>query len=240
MTTRIMRETLIILAGGKQTRWGQYSSKMLAPVLGLPLIRRTCAQLRRTGQPRPTIYSADAEVVGNERAFWPDRYQGSILEAIAATSLLWRRQTTILLGDVVFSDQAMQWLAETRVDKTKPIQIFGKTGPNEFTDKRWPEIYGLRFSLSAGNRLLECIEETLKGPCERKKIWELYRALLRLPQAREPDYWYLYHPPQSQLFAEISDWTDDIDRSVEYWNLVRRLGLLIRNASVRREAAESA
>ncbi len=53
ITTRIMAEVLIILAGGKQTRWGQYSSKMLAPVLGLPLIRRTCAQLRRTGQPRP-------------------------------------------------------------------------------------------------------------------------------------------------------------------------------------------
>lgn len=233
-------EALIILAGGRQERWGLYSSKMLAPILGQPLIRRTCAQLRRMGQPRPTIYSADAEVVGNERAFWPDRYQWTVLEAIAATSLLWRRQTTIILGDVVFSDQAMQWLAETRVDETTPIQLFGKTGPNIFTGKAWPEIYGLRFSISAGNRLLECIKETLNGPCERKKIWELYRALLRIPQAREPDYWYYYHPPQSHLFAEISDWTDDIDRPEEYWNLVPRLEQLIRNASVRHEATELA
>lgn len=233
-------EALIILAGGKQVRWGQCSSKMLAPVLGRPLIRRTCAQLRRTGQPRPTIYSADAEVVGNERAFWPDRCQGTVLEAIAATSPLWRRQTTILLGDVVFSDQAMQWLAETGVDETNPVQVFGKTGPNEFTDKRWPEIYGLRFSISAGNGLLKCIDEALNGPCERKIIWELYRALLRIPQVREPDYWYYYHPPQSRLFAEISDWTDDIDSPEEYRNLVGRLGQLIRNASVRPEATELA
>ncbi len=233
-----MTEALIILAGGKQERWSQDSSKMMAPILDQPLIRRTCAQLGRTGQPRPTIYSADADVVGDERAFWPDRYQETVLEAIAATSPLWRQQTTILLGDVVFSDQAMQWLAETGVDETEPVQLFGKTGSNIFTGKAWPEIYGLRFSVSAGHRLLECIRETLNGPNERRKIWELYRALLKIPQTREPDYWYYYHPPQSHLFAEVSDWTDDIDRPEEYWSLVPRLEQLIRNASVRYEAPE--
>jgi hypothetical protein len=215
-----MEKTYIILAGGVQSRWKEASSKMLVPVFNQQLIRRTCSLLKNNNG-TPIIYSNDSEVIGGERSFWPEKHSLEILEAIAATHPLWRGITTILLGDVIFSKNAIQWIATTHAYET-PIQIFGKTGSNLFTQKPWAEIYGLRVLDNAKNNLLDNIDKSLQAPKEKKKIWDLYSVLLGMAPATEPVLKY----PKSKIFVEILDWSDDIDTPEEYHNIIRMLNYL--------------
>lgn len=219
--------TLIILAGGKQTRWTDQSNKMLSAIDGQPLIYRTYSLLQDVGMVEPVVYSKNQEVIGTKKSFYPESEQETVVEAISATSSLWKNGTiTILLGDVVFSRNVLFWLAHSWLNENDPIQLIGRLGQNSFTGKPWPEIYGIRFLVSASERILQGIDSVLSGKYERKKIWELYRALIGEPQIEKPDLNYLYHPPKNNIFAVVKDWTDDIDTLEEYQNMIRLLAYL--------------
>ena len=103
-----------------------------------------------------------------------------------------------------------------------PIQIFGKTGSNLYTQKPWAEIYGLRVLDNAKNILLDNIDKALQAPKEKKKIWDLYSVLLGMAPATKPVLSY----PKRKIFVEILDWSDDIDTPEEYHNIIRMLNYL--------------
>jgi bifunctional N-acetylglucosamine-1-phosphate-uridyltransferase/glucosamine-1-phosphate-acetyltransferase GlmU-like protein len=217
-----MKETYIILAGGVEVRWKVASSKMLVPILGQPLIRRTCSLFKKINNISFVVYSNNKEIIGEEIGFWPKSNSLEILEAITKTSPLWKGVTTILLGDVIFSNKAIEWIATTCPKNETPIQLFGKTGSNPYTQKPWAEIYGLRLLEDAKNVLLNCIDKTLQTHKKKKKIWDLYSVLLGMPVATKPVLKY----PKSKIFVEILDWSDDIDTCEEYYNMLRLLSYL--------------
>jgi hypothetical protein len=222
-----MSNTLIILAGGKQTRWPDKTNKMLSPINGQPLIYRTYSLLQDVGFQKPIVYSKFPEVIGANESYYPEKDKETIVEAIAASSCLWNDgMITILLGDVVFSRNVLALLSRSLLNDSYPIQLIGRLGHNPFTGKPWPEIYGLRFLGSASEKILKSIDEVLNGKYERKKIWELYRALIGVPQIEKPDSEYLFHPPRNKIFALVNDWTDDIDTPEEYHNMTRLLDYL--------------
>lgn len=97
--------TILIMAGGKQTRWMADYPKQLAKIGDTTLIERTLSQLDGLGV---TVITADGRIIDNVN---PRYSSTSIHKYLAGTILayrpLWRGQVVILLGDVMYTPQAI-------------------------------------------------------------------------------------------------------------------------------------
>ncbi len=227
---------VLMLAGGEATRW--YSpgleevsassqrvrleqSKLFAPIRGEALMNRTVRQLAQRGVKQPWVYNLRDTLPLGCRRFQPENHPSDIILAMAQSASHWKVDVTILLADVVWSEEALN-----RVLESQPMswRFFGKLGPNAHTKKPWGEIYALRFSAESASEVLEAINRLYTNPCWRRKLWELYRSMLQhpIPQTLPPAS-YVNKPPKSRNFCELPDWTDDIDEIADYERLTSLL-----------------
>lgn len=224
---------VILLAGGKGLRWQSSAkrsradgsredvtvvveNKLLVDILGQPLLWRTLDGLARAGASAPVVYGAGLELPTGTATFHPRQAPPEIILALNASRPLWKDADDVLflLGDVVWSSTALR-----RLLAPSPVswRFYGKLSGNAFTGKAWPEIYALRARRGAMKSIVAAARRLDESGAWRKKLWELYRMLLQQPcPETTPDRGYLFHPPSSDHFHVIADWTDDIDELGEY------------------------
>lgn len=187
----------LILAAGDSDRWKGRIPKQLIQIRNEPLISGTIRQIRHK---RHYIITHNQEIIGalNGSEHFEPKQQRWITETLLSTKSLWGERTLVLLGDVIYSDEAIDLM----LNCTKPLSVFGC---------KW-EIFGLSFSGQNINEvrtsLSVAIEHAEQGG--RGKLWEFYRTYCGIPLSNTQTL-------EKEVFVPIDDRTNDIDSIEEYF-----------------------
>lgn len=200
---------VLIYAAGKQTRWDLPTKKQLVDVGGEPLLCRTIRQVRVKGY-EPIVIAHDPEIIAVARISFNPPKKPWFLESFLETAHLWKKQTIVLFGDVVFSPAAIDIIFAARglfrVFMRK--ELLGRLVGNLY------ETFAFRFEHTVSQRLCELSrvvlattedfpEDVLSGDVRR-----LYEEYCGLP-SRKYEF-------ESEVFCPIEDWTDDFDTTEDY------------------------
>lgn len=197
----------IVLADGKQERWPAGAPpKELLLVDREPILLRTIRLFEQALQTFVYVYTrkpAVIEAVSRFRCF--DYGEADTqLEAMARARPLWRDRQICLLGDVYYSEAAVEAIAACR----RPVAFYGRRLQSELTGKPWGELVAMAWNREHDEDMLS----SLHNWKDRPLLWSPYRdfAGLWLPEGEN----YLFHTPE--CLVEIDDWTDDFDSPEEY------------------------
>jgi hypothetical protein len=188
---------VFILASGSQKRWNrskpEYPIKQLVPIEGVPLIYRTINQLFSRGIV-PTVVSKIDELNIGDRIIPEDsRFAVSSLHS---TMPQWGAENLVLLGDVYFTDKAIDMCLNMDGD----IHFAGL--PREIFAVYWRDVDKM-------DRLLR--ETTLygeKGTRYAGKLWTLYRSFIGVDLEK--------HIHNMNHYTFIKDGSRDFDKWSEY------------------------
>lgn len=206
---------IFILAAGEQTRWGDFwSPKHLVDIGGEPLIERLVRQVREYSEVEPIIVTHDERFVmeGYNRLIPEDR--STLCATIMSTSSYWRGRTTLLLGDVVFSPEALHTILNCR----DPIRVFGRKELQGRIVGRYYELFALSFGPSMQDRvrarLAEAIQHAIIHPDDlcKGRLRRFYERYCALPLGS--------YQHEDEVFFPIEDWTEDIDAKEDYAQFV--------------------
>lgn len=206
--------TIIILCAGEATRWNNYLGipKQLITIGGEPLLERTIRLLHSKGLYDINIVSLNEQLkIDTCSIFKPLKYQW-IVETLLSTQSLWNENTIILLGDVFFTQKAINTIVSSRSN----IHIYGRYEANRYTSANWGEIFALSFKRSDWHQLIKntkniIYQAKLGG---NGKLWTLYRSLAGFPLEK--------HQVENKIFISIDDFTDDFDFPSEYDSNIRK------------------
>jgi hypothetical protein len=185
------------MADGLGSRWNhpEVQYKQLIDINGTPLVIRTINQLANHNiiLVAPEYFeSVIPENVALTSLGYRDNEKRPLLDGILRTKKWWTDITYILLGDVVYSNAAIECLFNIDFDSW----VLGRTKPNKIIGKQAGELFSLVFSPEK-----EDIEKNLKTALSKPgctgKLW---------------DYYFSYQPP----LLELNDYTDDIDSPEAY------------------------
>lgn len=100
----------LILCAGNGSRWGEYLGvpKQLITINNETLLDRTVRLLNKNGNNNIEIVFNDHRVMLNHCAFYRPSKSQWIVETLLSTRDLWKGQTIILLGDVFYTERAIQ------------------------------------------------------------------------------------------------------------------------------------
>ena len=206
----------VIMAGGKEQRWGQYLGvhKHLLQVHGERLLDRTVRLLLERGARQIKIVARHPEydLPGCELVFPPDLENGGAVASRDFWSL--RARTTILFGDVFFTDEAMDRICAMAPSEFTAI---GRSKASEITGCPYEELFG--FSLLPENharvdRSIARVKAALAtGEIKSCGGWAIYRHLQGLPLRK--------HRCRHN-FLDIDDFTDDFDFPEDYDRWIER------------------
>jgi hypothetical protein len=202
------------MSDGTGSRWQHpiVKYKQLIDIDGSPLTLRTIKQLN--------IYTTNIiliapdefktlidipEYVVQTTLGYRDNEKRLLLDGILRTKDFWGEKTTIVLGDVVFSDAAIH----TFFNIDLPSWILGRTRPNKYTEKKAGELFSLTFNI-AHTEMLYNLTTALSKLGNTGKLW---------------DYYFSYKPA---LF-ELHDWTDDIDSPEAYKQFYPKMIEMVKN-----------
>lgn len=221
----------IILCNGNSVRWtdAEPRHKWMAKIDGQPNIHRTVNLLRRAGIPRERISCATskehASLLGHICELRAVGRTESTCETIMHAIGQEAHRTVILLGDVVYSSNAIREIVEDR----SRIQFFGRPGASKFSLKKWGELFALSFT-SDGLNEVQPIVATLandlrSGKRARAIVWDIYSAVTGSTETPRKIV--------RSLFTVIDDETDDYDTKEEYDRMVLRIELTAQRRSLR-------
>lgn len=198
-------------------RWGEGTPKQLVAVDGEPVLHRTVRKcLVRKIQ--PTIVAVDpALTMPQVASFEPSdhRYWVSTLLSCAP---LWGDETIVLLGDVWFSAEAMDQIAEG-----SGLRVYGRQGCSALTGGP-PEVFACRFSrehhTEVASALIASIAHADRWFAQTSagydrtgrpigSPWQFYRALIGCQL--ETEQW-----DESVWVESPDDFTDDFDSLARY------------------------
>ncbi|WP_129307993.1 hypothetical protein [Streptomyces sp. L2] len=201
---------VIIACAGSQTKWGNHLGvpSHLVPLRahhGVPLLYRTVGQARElTGDVHLTCPAGDVRyklpgvTVHEQDGGAPSEY--------AATRDLWnpRGRTVLLLGDVYFTDRAMDTIGGFR---PQTYRVFGRPYGSRITGTPYGEIFAASWwpaqHARMDKRLAHVHELRAAGIVTRPPGW----MLLRSWQQTRIDQ----HIVTGDWFTPINDLTDDFD-----------------------------
>lgn len=186
---------VLILSAGEAKRWAGWA-KQLAPLWdGETVLSRMVRQVRSHGL-EPTIVARDPEIfeVATAPIFHPGP-TSSVFETAALCRHLWAEETTLLLGDVVFTDAV---IADTLASPGNSLRIF--TNPRE------------TYALSFGIAIQDQVENALWHHARLAEAGGK-RPLRELRDTVAPSSWVI-----------VKDRTDDIDSPEKYELIMARWG----------------
>lgn len=204
---------MIIACSGSQEKWGGHlgvPSHLVPDRAGVPILHRTVAQAARLlgedvhilapiGDPRYQVPGAVTHGIG----YAPSEY--------AASRPWWddHGRTVLLLGDVWFTDEALQTVAGRT---EREYRAFGRYGRSAVTGTPYGEIFAISW-WPAQHKLLDRHLQTLHGlravgKSNRPPGWLLLRLIQNTPVTR--------HLVRSPWWVEVDDLTDDLDAAVDY------------------------
>lgn len=206
----------LLLCAGSQRRFkGRPEAKQLVTILGEPVLDRTIRQLRDLSVTGITVISANPDLQRTGAAFFtPDRHRW-LAETMLSSRPLWSGRTLFLLGDVVFSDKAIQAMVTAQGNP----RFMGRAAANPYTMCPWSELFGLVVDEPDFERVEDLLNKAIAhglngGP---GKLSCVYAAHLGVP------FQSMQHGPRPSdptHFLAIDDWTDDMDFPNEYENMV--------------------
>lgn len=207
----------ILMCGGVLTSWDK--PRQLTEIKGEPIVERTIRLLRENGVDDIAISTHDPEFQYfgvpilwhqndyTERGY--DDFDGYWVDAF----YLLDEPVCYLMGDVVFSSEAIKTIVETETDD---IEFFASRPPfDERFSKVWAEPFALKVvnneHLRESIRVCKIVQDA--GITYRKPImWELWQIIKRTP-LNTIDY---------DNYTAINDYTCDIDEpediaKIERW-----------------------
>lgn len=189
--------TVFILAGGRQERWNGSDLKQLSVVYGMPVIERTMEQLAALGHDCKIVSDHLGLMVKFQSKVYAPAAHRFAVETLKSTSHLWRGQVRVLLGDVVYTRDALEQI----LNYHGSLHCFGSQ----------TEMFGLSFNDHSNilNAIRYAIWHAEQGG--HGKLWNLYRAYHLLDLN--------YHVIEKD-FTFIDDLTTDFD-TVEEFEQVR-------------------
>jgi len=201
------------MAHGLQERWvvgahRSFRAKHLLPIKDkTPMLKRTIDLFEPHGDIFTFAWKWYEEWI--EYSCLPIHPVRSLLDGVLQTRQYWSDRTIFLLGDVLFSRQAV-----LDISKINKLKFFGRPAPNRVTGKRASELFGFTMMRNDWDQIIEHCEfmtvptgkpKNLKYP---PKLWALYRLCCGNEVHQDIiDLDYLW---------VIDDYTDDID-SPEAW-----------------------
>jgi len=195
----------IIMCDGLGIRWNNSDIryKQLIPLDDTTIITRTIYQLEKYDTEILVIAPDDFKpYINNHRITtlgYRDNQERTLIDGIVRTRDFWKYRTNIILGDVIFSNRAIDLLFYYMDYEF----IIGRTGRNKVTGKLAAELFALSF---AGFHAENVFQRMLKMS---GKLW---------------NYYYKFHPP---LFNP-EDYTDDIDSPQAYDQFYQRMLYAVR------------
>lgn len=194
--------TVIILAGGTQSRWTGAFQKQLCDINGTPLIRDTIKKCTKY------IYEDDINILAWHpeikdvvpNAFMPDKHS-CVCESLFETRNLWKGKVLVMHGDVIFSYETLR-----KMFNSDGLLFFGNTH----------EIFGYTFMESDYDKMrrsLEIVSIQYELGNGRGKLWELYRTNAGLPL--EEHEW-----GKHSTYVHIDDYTQDFDLLSQYYDFI--------------------
>lgn len=202
-----------ILCAGRALRWNDFTTlpKHLAQVDGETLLDRTVRQLSTRGVQEIAVVSNDERLQRPGCALLSPARCRWAAETLATTRHGWNGNTAILLGDVYYTDQAMDSILACG----EPLAVFGRPGPSRLTGSCWAEIFALRIRKNGVARMDSAIQQAIRDAETggRGKLWEIYRALTGQPLRGKRIQL------DERIFRTIDDLTDDVDTPEEWERL---------------------
>jgi hypothetical protein len=200
---------IYILAQGKGSRWYDHfrhedeydmpsEYKQLIPVNGEPNLFRTIRMLEDCGRDDYLVIAEGSMFTPEQVDSLPNkiktlRHPGNILHGVWQL-LDFSQENIFLLGDVIFSEQA---IADIVAYDEREYTLWGRFKDNIFTGKQAGEI----FALTVSKEFTPLVKKQLSTiKLLQNKLWGFYHH-------------YLF----SGNWAEVDDWTDDIDSPNEYF-----------------------
>lgn len=198
---------VITLCAGEQERWGDNGNpKQLVDVGGEPLLARLVRQCRRAGH-EPVIVTHDERLTLSDRTYVPGKRRWTV-ETLLSTRFMWGDRTVVLLGDVVYTRDALDKILSSR----EPFQVFGRKELRYRLAGRYYEIFALSFDQTQAervedtlNRAISMIENGKAGWGKLRLLYELWCGLPLGEFAHE-----------DVVFYPIEDATEDIDAPEDY------------------------
>lgn len=212
---------VIILCAGEASRWNSYMGirqKHLISVEGEVLLERTLNQVLKQSPKKITVLikagdnelyqkycSGKAELV----EIRPPQEAETPAWKYLSSENYWNKNgiTISLLGDVWFSDQAIERIFQ---DDVNDWLAFGRTGKSEFTGCPYGEIFSQKFSnLDKHLQSLKLLNDLyLAGLCNAHASgW----ALCQVISDEDPNI-----RTAGNNFVEIDDFTEDFDFAEDY------------------------
>lgn len=212
----------IIMAAGDGVRWRDHLGvpKHLVSIDGETLVHRTARQANDRGW-RVDVVGLDKRYptphsklhLLPDAARWPT---GTDADKFLSSRYLWSPdgRSIVLYGDVFFTDEAMNLIANFAV---RDWTLFCRFGPNKLTGHKAGECFAQSFWPEQQTRHLKLLKRggdlVRRGKLPRYGGWEHYRLMVGLDPKQ--------HVENGQ-FVEIDDWTDDFDTRGQFDRFIRR------------------
>lgn len=188
----------MIPCGGDQSRWNGPGRKQLIEIDGAPLLERTLRQVRQRYSESDIRVLADVDEIVRlwPSAFMPEQHR-TLCESLNSMPVD-RDRVTILLGDVLFTDAALDRIA---TDERNPQTTFYGA---DF------EIYAINLSAEELRRLSSEVVAS-SDPEVLGKLWNLYYVHAYGKPLVKPHDWAVH-----ESFVKIKDGTQGFDRYDQY------------------------
>lgn len=205
---------IILAASGSQHKWDNHLGvpSHFAPLTrhgGQPLIERTVEQLSRYGHELHITVPGD-ERYGSLNGTKHVR-EWSYFSEYDSSRNLWDEygRTILMLGDVYFTDQAIERIL---LFAKRQYMAFGRFGPSEITGTPYGELFAVSWWPEHHEMMDKHLSNVHKlrarGTITRPPGWMLLRSWQGTPLNR--------HRVDPKFFVEIDDDTDDIDYPIDY------------------------
>lgn len=203
-----MIHAAVIVAGGLAKRWGNYGgvAKHFVEIDGEPIISRTIRQSSALFDRTVAVVPQFGYVSGVDREILaPEETRGREPWKILSSKEEWSSgRTTLLYGDVYFTDTAIKKISTT----TAPLTFLMRRTKSERTGKPHGEIYAISFTKPLHERIVAAMEDFTPPPdIPTRAGWHLLHRLRDVA-----------------TLIEIDDETEDFDNAEDYENWMRATG----------------
>ena len=200
--------TAVIVAGGIGSRWGLQGgrSKHFIEIDGEPIISRTIRQSSALFDRTVAVVPQFDYVSGVDREILaPEETRGREPGKILSSKDEWSsNQTTLLYGDVYFTDSAIKKIAASEAE----LAFLMRWDKSNRTAKPYGEIYAISFAASMHEQIIAAMEDFT--PAKRVPPRAGWHLLNRLEGAA--------------AVIEIDDETEDFDTPEDYERWMRATG----------------
>lgn len=214
-----MTDRYIIPCAGNGNRWTEQTGtpKQLVKLCGEPILYRTVRQLHERGATDIRIIVKDLtdprfKIPGTRRATAKLNPDNGPADKFCSSRHLWNRngRTTILFGDVFFTDQAMDTIVNP--DDGGDWRVYARFGTSNITGCRHPELFGITLHPDhhtlADQAIAYCVDLHQRGLLKGwSGGWQVYAAMCADTDLKARDRGHS---------VTIDDWTEDMDWRVDW------------------------